>query len=77
MPISGKRRVQLDFSPKELDDMEELMKNLSIKTKKGLIDHALELAFWHYETRKNGDKIMSGDPRGRNITIYHNHYTER
>jgi hypothetical protein len=54
-------RFQLDISRKHLEELESLMRELGISTKKDLFNQAITLLEWAATERKNGRIIASID----------------
>lgn len=54
-------RIQLDLPADKVRELEELMAEIEIKTKKDLFNTALTLLAWIVEERKEGRKIASID----------------
>lgn len=54
-------RVQLEFPEEKIKQLDELMKELDISTRKELINNALTLLVWAVRERKAGRVIASVD----------------
>lgn len=57
-------RVQFELSEEKLRELEELMEESGIKTKKDFINNALTLLEWAIEEKKAGRMIASIDEKG-------------
>jgi hypothetical protein len=54
-------RIQLDLPAEKVKELEELMEEINISTKKDLFNTALTLLAWVVDERKEGKKIASVD----------------
>jgi metal-responsive CopG/Arc/MetJ family transcriptional regulator len=52
-------RIQLELPEEKVKELEELMENAGIKTKKELFNNALTLLEWAIKEKKTGRKIAS------------------
>ena len=63
------KRVQFDFSDKQVRQMEQLQKDAGVRTKKELVDNALTLLAWAIREKRAGRIIASIDEAGRSFEV--------
>lgn len=56
-------RIQLDFPEDKVRELDQLMKQVHISTRKDLFNNALTLLVWAVRERLKGKKIVSMDER--------------
>src|SRR5262245_24504391 len=59
--MSTVTRIQLDFPEEKVRELDQLMQQAGINTRKDLFNNALTLLVWAVKERQKGNKIVSLD----------------
>ncbi|MBD3421592.1 MAG: hypothetical protein GF398_15865 [Chitinivibrionales bacterium] len=61
------RRLQVEFSEASMQNIEEMMRDNAINTKKELLNLSLSLLDWAFKEKKSGNSIASVDRKTKTL----------
>jgi len=64
---SGRKRIQFELDGERNEDLERLMREVGVRTKREFFNYALSLLKWAIEERRQGRRIASIDSENGRI----------